>query len=226
MAVDGVGSSSDSHVSFFLAGALRRGSIAAQLMADASKPGVQKKPSTAAPGTRTAAQKSASERQSGARAASANQSSGTGRSFNPHTAVSSSGPVDPDRWDGMLNRVAKKYNVPALFLKAVMLSESGGRPDAVGDSGHSVGLFQLHDHGYGTGMGDARFDPETNADRGAKGLAEAWRAGEKKGLKGEYAVRAAYDYSFNPGGGFAYQGDSVVKYYNQLLAEQGQPRLA
>ena len=148
------------------------------------------------------------------------------RSFSPHTPISSNTNADPDQWDGMLNRIGQKYNVPPLFLKAVMLSESGGRPDAVGDQGHSVGLFQLHDHGYGSGMGDSRFDPETNADRGAKGLAEAWHAGEKAGFSGENAVRAAYNYSFNPGGGWAYQGDSVVQHYNQLLAEQGQPPLS
>ncbi|MFN0145992.1 MAG: transglycosylase SLT domain-containing protein [Dehalococcoidia bacterium] len=149
-----------------------------------------------------------------------------GRQFEAHTPISSSTPSDPDRWDDLLNRTGRKFNVPPLFLKAVMLAESGGRPDAVGDSGHSVGLFQLHDAGYGAGMGDARYDPETNADRGAKGLAEAWHIGQDKGYSGEYAVRKAYDYSFNPGGGFAYQGDAVVKYYNELLAEQGQPPLA
>ena len=148
------------------------------------------------------------------------------RSFSPHTSIQSNASADPDQWDGMLNRIGQKYNVPPLFLKAVMLSESGGRPDAVGDSGHSVGLFQLHDQGYGSGMGDARYDPETNADRGAKGLAEAWHAGDKAGFAGEHAVRAAYNYSFNPGGGWAYQGDSVVRHYNQLLAEQGMQPLA
>jgi soluble lytic murein transglycosylase-like protein len=156
----------------------------------------------------------------------ANPSARTARSFEAHTPIESSAPGDPDRWDDTLNRIGRKYNVPPLFLKAVMLAESGGRPDAVGDSGHSVGLFQLHDQGYGHGMGDSRYDPETNADRGARGLAEAWHAGEQKGFEGEFAVRKAYDYSFNPGGGFAYQGDAVVKYYNQLLAEQGKPPLS
>lgn len=134
----------------------------------------------------------------------------------PHTAVTSGGGADPDQWDGMLNRLGRTYNVPPLFLKAVMLAESGGQPDAVGDQGHSVGLFQLHDQGYGAGMGDARFDPETNADRAARGLGEAWRSVERRGLTGEEAIRAAYDYSFNPGGGWAYQGDSVVRQYNRL----------
>jgi len=126
----------------------------------------------------------------------------------------------------MLNRLGQKYNVPPLFLKSVMLIESGGQPDAVGDGGHSVGLFQLHDQGYGAGMGDSRFDPEANADRAARGLAEAWHAGERAGYTGEHAVRAAYNYSFNPGGGFAYQGDALVERYNQLLAGQGLPALS
>jgi soluble lytic murein transglycosylase-like protein len=146
--------------------------------------------------------------------------------YQPHTPVRSSGGASPDQWDGMLNRLGARYNVPPLFLKAVMLSESGGNPDAIGDSGHSVGLFQLHDRGYGYGMGDARFDPETNAEKATQGLAEAWHAGQRAGYGGEYAVRAAYDYSFNPGGGFAYQGDSVVRHYNQLLSAQGLPPLS
>ena len=145
------------------------------------------------------------------------------RSYTPHTPVVSNSDADPDQWDGMLNRLGQKYNVPPLFLKAVMLIESGGRPDAVGDSGHSVGLFQLHDQGYGAGMGDARFDPEANADRAARGLAEAWHAGERAGFTGEHAIRAAYNYSFNPGGGWAYQGDALVDAYNRLREAQGLP---
>jgi hypothetical protein len=152
--------------------------------------------------------------------------SSTGASYTPHTPVSTTGNYSADQWDGMLNRLGAKYNVPPLFLKAVMLSESGGNPNAVGDSGHSVGLFQLHDQGYGYQMGDSRYDPEINAERAVQGLAEAWHAGERAGYQGEYAVRAAYDYSFNPGGGFAYQGDSVVRHYNQLLENQGLPPLS
>lgn len=148
------------------------------------------------------------------------------RAVSPHTAVQSNDTANPDQWDGLLNRLGQKYNVPPTFLKAVMLSESGGQPDAVGDQGHSVGLFQLNDHGYGAGMGDSRFDPATNADRGARGLADAWHAGDNAGYTGEYAVRAAYDYSFNPGGGWAYQGDAVVRNMNNLLAAQGQPPLS
>ncbi len=148
------------------------------------------------------------------------------REYAPHTPVVSYSDSAPDRWDAMLNRLGQQYRVPPMFLKAVMLAESGGRPDAIGDNGHSVGLFQLHDQGYGHGMGDSRFDPEVNAERAVKGLSEAWHAGERSGLQGEQAVRAAYDYSFNPGGGWAYQGDGLVRIYNSLLAEHGQPPLS
>ena len=165
-----------------------------------------------------AAQAEPSQRASAPAAGRASQ-----RVANPHTPVQSNSSADPDQWDAMLNRLGQKHHVPPLFLKAVMLIESGGRPDAVGDGGHSVGLFQLHDQGYGHGMGDSRFDPEANADRAARGLAEAWQAGERAGYTGEFAVRAAYDYSFNPGGGFAYQGDALVRQYNQLRVEQGLP---
>ena len=162
-------------------------------------------------------------RSNNSRAAAPNASGPTGRTATPHTPVVSNGSADPAQWDAMLNRMGQNYNVPPMFLKAVMLIESGGRPDAVGDGGQSVGLFQLHEMGYGYGMGDSRFDPEANAARAARGLAEAWQAGERAGFSGEQALRAAYDYSFNPGGGFAYQGDALVNAYNTLRADQGLP---
>lgn len=214
MAIDPAASGipSTAHISLLEAAALRRQGAGVSLTSGQS---LVLSPETApAPAARTAAARPASSRASSA------------RSFTPHTPIRSNVDADPDQWDAMLNRLGRKYNVPPLFLKAVMLSESGGRPDAIGDSGHSVGLFQLHDQGYGAGMGDARFDPEVNADRAARGLAEAWHAGERAGFSGEQAVRAAYNYSFNPGGGWAYQGDSVVRHYDQLLAEQGLPQLS
>lgn len=201
---------SSAHVSLTEAGAIARGRTASPL-AGASSSAFQLPSSTTLPKTtsRTAS------------AAAANRATAAKRTATPHTPVQSNSDADPDQWDALLNRLGQKYNVPPMFLKSVMLIESGGRPDAVGDSGHSVGLFQLHDQGYGAGMGDSRFDPEANADRAARGLAEAWQAGERAGFTGEEAVRAAYNYSFNPGGGWAYQGDALVSTYNQLRSEQG-----
>ena len=52
----------------------------------------------------------------------------------------------------------------ALAAVANAWAESGFNPNAVGDSGASIGLFQLHEAGVGSGMSaEARRDPRTNA---------------------------------------------------------------
>lgn len=54
--------------------------------------------------------------------------------------------------------------VPAAVANAY--AESRLDPDASGDGGHSIGLFQLHDQGAGAGMSVAeRRDPTLNARR-------------------------------------------------------------
>ena len=58
---------------------------------------------------------------------------------------------------------------------ATAYQESGFNPRAVGDSGHSVGLFQLHDQGEGAGMGESRYDPETNARRALSEFVSLWK---------------------------------------------------
>lgn len=124
----------------------------------------------------------------------------------------------------LIERMADKYQVPAAFLGAVMMAESAGDPNAVGDEGLSVGLFQLHERGMGAGLGDLRLDPELSASIGARGLAEGWHEGLSEGLEGEELVRFAYDFRFNPGGGDQYQGDSVYSYfrfYDALAARGG-----
>lgn len=124
----------------------------------------------------------------------------------------------------LIERMADKYQVPAAFLGAVMMAESAGDPNAVGDEGLSVGLFQLHERGMGAGLGELRLDPELNASIGARGLAEGWHEGLREGLEGEELVRFAYDFRFNPGGGDQYQGDSVYSYfrfYDALAARGG-----
>ena len=125
-------------------------------------------------------------------------------------------PVDAPRTlphRDLIEGLASSFQMPAAFLGAVMMAESGGNPNAVGDNGASVGLFQLHEAGMGQGLGAMRLDPELNASIGARGLAEGWHAGLDEGLSGEELVRFAYDHRFNPGGGFGWQGDAVYSYY-------------
>lgn len=61
-------------------------------------------------------------------------------------------------------RAAGFHRGVALAAVANAWAESGFNPNAVGDSGRSVGLFQLHEAGVGSGMSvEARRDPHTNA---------------------------------------------------------------
>lgn len=51
------------------------------------------------------------------------------------------------------------------ILAAGSYAESGWNPNAVGDNGHSVGIFQMHDAGAGSGMGESRRDPNAASAR-------------------------------------------------------------
>ncbi len=48
------------------------------------------------------------------------------------------------------------------ILAAGTKAESGWNPNATGDNGHSIGIFQMHDQGAGAGLSrDQRADPDT-----------------------------------------------------------------
>jgi hypothetical protein len=66
-------------------------------------------------------------------------------------------------------RVFREAGFPPVVGMAAVANayaESALNPNAVGDSGASIGLFQLHERGVGSGMSaEARRDPETNAEK-------------------------------------------------------------
>jgi murein DD-endopeptidase MepM/ murein hydrolase activator NlpD len=79
----------------------------------------------------------------------------------------------------MVVRVAREQGLDARATRialAIVAQESGFNPQAEGDWSdsknrmRSIGLFQLNEEGLGSGMGDSRYDPEANANRGIKNL--------------------------------------------------------
>lgn len=66
------------------------------------------------------------------------------------------------RLEELVRQLCREYGADEAVICAQIQHESGWDPNAVGDNGHSVGLEQLHDLGMGRGMGDSRYDPETN----------------------------------------------------------------
>jgi hypothetical protein len=89
-------------------------------------------------------------------------------------------PGNVERWRALVRRHTPEdlRGDPGFerIVLATIAAESGGDPQAVGDRGASVGLFQLHERGLGSGLTRAqRADPDTNASRAVPQLAEAYR---------------------------------------------------
>lgn len=107
---------------------------------------------------------------------------------------------DVERWRPMVREYAAKHGIPENeipafenYVLAMMKVESGGNPEAIGDNGHSVGLFQMHDQGAGHGMSvEARKDPRVQFDTMMPKFVDAYRSGRAQGLDGaQLAVHIA-----------------------------------
>jgi hypothetical protein len=89
----------------------------------------------------------------------------------------------------------------ARIVAAAGLSESGGRTDATGDSGHSIGLWQMHDQGLGSGMTVAqRSDPNQAAAVMVPVFLRWYAQGVAQGYTGEELARYTCMYTERPEG--------------------------
>lgn len=88
--------------------------------------------------------------------------------------------------------VFKKYagalgNDPEFMriVNATAKAESGLNPNAMGDNGHSIGLFQMHDQGAGAGMSAAdRSDPDKASAVMIPRFVAMYQQGKQQGLSG------------------------------------------
>jgi Transglycosylase SLT domain len=72
----------------------------------------------------------------------------------------------------IITNIANSLGVAPNLAVAIAQQESGLNPNAIGDNGNSVGLFQLNDNGEGAGLTVAqREDPTTNATIALKEVA-------------------------------------------------------
>ncbi len=109
-------------------------------------------------------------------------------------------------WWRKIEAFARWFGLDPYYVAAVALAESRGDPLAVGDQGHSVGLMQLHDAGYGAGLRDLRYDPLLNLWHGTMALAD--------GMAKYGDPYEAYTQHYNPGGYAA--GERVMAWYAWL----------
>jgi soluble lytic murein transglycosylase-like protein len=105
------------------------------------------------------------------------------------------------RWSGYIGEAAKKFNIPAAWIRAVMRQESGGRTmlgenQKITSRVGAVGLMQLMPATYQEmrkehGLGNNAFDPRNNIMAGAAYL--RW-------LHGKYGYPAMFAaYNAGPG---------------------------
>lgn len=89
----------------------------------------------------------------------------------------------------------------AHCVVAGALVESGGNTDAVGDNGHSVGLWQMHDQGLGSGLSyEQRSDPDQAASVMVPVFQNYYLKGQQSGYTGETLARYTIMYTERPRG--------------------------
>jgi len=87
------------------------------------------------------------------------------------------------------------------IMVAAALVESGGNTRAIGDDGHSAGLWQMHDRGLGRGMTiEERCDPDVACARMLPEFQRWYRHGASDGLAGEDLAVYAYLWTERPAG--------------------------
>jgi len=111
--------------------------------------------------------------------------SGNNIAPNPYATTAQGGTEGVMAWAQMAAEYGGEAGVPPEFILALIKAESNGNPRAVGDAGHSVGLFQLHDRGVGYGYTvEERYDPALQFQLMMPRIAAAYNAGVAKGLSG------------------------------------------
>jgi len=111
--------------------------------------------------------------------------SGNNIAPNPYATTPQGGVEGVMAWAQMAAQYGGEAGVPPEFILALIKAESNGNPRAVGDAGHSVGLFQLHDRGVGYGYTvEQRYDPALQFQLMMPRIAAAYQAGVAKGLSG------------------------------------------
>jgi len=111
--------------------------------------------------------------------------SGNNIAPNPYATTAQGGTEGVRAWADMAAQYGGEAGVPPEFILALIKAESNGNPRAVGDAGHSVGLFQLHDRGVGYGYTvEQRYDPALQFQLMMPRIAAAYQAGVAKGLSG------------------------------------------
>lgn len=126
---------------------------------------------------------------------------------------------------GIIVKRAIAVGIDPLIALALAKAESGLNPNAIGDNGASVGLFQLHERGQGAGLSVAqRQNPEINATTFlTKAHADLYKQLVAEGLAGD---QLAATYGRLAEGSDPQFAQRYAQAYREIVAQYGQANLA
>ena len=138
----------------------------------------------------------------------------------------------------IVREVAGQYKFPEVdVLLATVHQESGFRPDAVGDSGNSRGIFQENIRGRGAGLTpEQSFDPRASTVRAIQEFNRYRKPGQSPGdwaaAAQRPADRAGYSRNINAWLGQGNAGAPVAAaasaddpaWYREYFSQQGAPQ--
>lgn len=120
---------------------------------------------------------------------------------------------------------ARKANIPEFLPMGIAGAESGFDPDAEGDAGRSIGLFQLYlDGGQGSDYVNnpgALKNPRLNAQIAMPYIVNAYFWASQQGYTGEDLIRQVAVHSGHPGrvDPHDYRVDNIVRWTKELITD-------
>jgi hypothetical protein len=114
----------------------------------------------------------------------------------------------------------KQYGLPVDIWYPIAMHESGGNTAAIGDSGSSFGLFQIHAPAHPLFDVTRYKDPSYQADTIFPDLKAHYDEGLSKGLTGSDLAVYVERYGERPKWNDSI-GSSITGYYNQFMREIG-----
>ncbi len=125
---------------------------------------------------------------------------------------------------GIIDRIAEEFRPGdeefRKIMHAIALAESGGDPNAVGDNGNSIGLYQNNMAG-GRGQGHSienLKNPEYNARLAAGELSRFFDIGRRKGLSGQNLTAYVSKYGQRPAAGNEW---AAARRYGEMISDVG-----
>ncbi|MGE3270441.1 MAG: LysM peptidoglycan-binding domain-containing protein [Chloroflexota bacterium] len=99
------------------------------------------------------------------------------------------------------------------IMVAAALAESGGNTEAVGDGGHAVGLWQMHDLGLGHGMNrEDRHDPDKACAAMSREFRRVFAESNVSGAPREKVAVRTYVFTERPAGFPSLESDAATRF--------------